>query len=136
MEFFGVCEISLRPSEISDGKKEKNLYWWAKTGVRKWNVFQNKSLGARFSQHFVYKWKEEERRKRLKCLKMSELSKFLKEMLTFVLDYIYEHWSSWFKKSKLGGWSLWIFTTMESRKSFQGFTLTWFVSMLCIKSEK
>ena len=34
MEFFGVCEISLRPSEISDGKKEKNLYWWAKTGVR------------------------------------------------------------------------------------------------------
>ena len=52
----------------------------------KTNLLERDSL-----RHFVYKWKEEERRKRLKCLKMSELSKFLKEMLTFVLDYIYEH---------------------------------------------
>ena len=64
----------------------------------KTNLLERDSL-----THFVYKKEEEERRKRLKCLKLSELSKFLKEMLIFVLDYIYEHRSSWFKKSKLGG---------------------------------
>ena len=69
MEFFGVCEISLRPSEISDGKKEKNLYWCAKTGVREWNVFQNKSLGTRFSQIFCL---QVERRREEKTSEMSE----------------------------------------------------------------
>ena len=69
MEFFGVCEISLRPSEISDGKKEKNLYWCAKTGVREWNVFQNKSLGVRFSQTFCL---QVERRREEKTSEMSE----------------------------------------------------------------
>ena len=62
MEFFGVCEISLRPSEISDGKKEKNLYWCVKTGVREMECFSKQISFERDSfRHFVFKRRREEK---------------------------------------------------------------------------
>ena len=86
MDFFEVCEVSLRPSEISDGKKEKKNVLVRENGGARMECFSKQiSLSEILS---VICLKEEERRK---CLN------FWKEMFTFCFGLYFEHWSSWCK---------------------------------------
>ena len=54
MEFFGVGEISLRPAEISAGKKEKKLTFRGKTGeARRMECFEMFSKQTSFTLNIL-----------------------------------------------------------------------------------